>query len=332
MDSQPKVLHRLLMFLIEAKDQKQTRNCHINSIWVAIFLIEHIGSSQTFITLRELYYILFQRHSLSYSQVSCALDRLCKLTFTPREQYQIVSGTNLFVYGDLVCSLSSGNPFEQTTFKNFFCSTATLVPSSFVLHFGQLKMDLNTNIRYLVIIEKHSVLDRISQFLGNSTHPESIKARQEILFCSGKGFASLLCKKFICLLLEKYPHIKPFIFTDADPHGFLIYLNYKLGNKKQCKKETFVIENLKWLGLSSFDNNIGNVESFQMNLKTSETKIIFSILKRKELMREEKIHLLYLLKVNKKIEIESLFETTRNGEHLLVEHIIHKIRLFEYIK
>ncbi|KAL6121754.1 hypothetical protein NUSPORA_01275 [Nucleospora cyclopteri] len=184
--------------------------------------------------------------------------------------------------------------------KGFFEGSLTIIKEEIKLNLEGIQLipemtegtEIECNSLIALIIEKESVFNRIHC--------------KNVLKICGKGFPDKNTLKMLTLLP---PKIKIFCLTDFDPHGLLIFLNYKKSVKSLIR-----------IGIDFSD-------IFEYKIKKED--IIKLSNKDRSLLKglmftEEKENAKFLIGFNHKIEIEAIFNS-KNVE--INEYLIRKMGL-----
>ena len=188
-----------------------------NFLFLLDFLLNHLFLKDRSLSLRALYYELFERAAWSYNQVVSRLNRLCQHLSIPREAFGVFADSNFFVFGRLkLLDKNNGRILVDA-------SLPSEIPAPLCENISDINFDLGREVEKVVLFEKKAVFDRAVDYSCR-------KNTLETIFLCGKGFPTFGARKFI----RAFPGTI-FVLVDCDFHGCLIFESYKKagGNKIQ---------------------------------------------------------------------------------------------------
>lgn len=152
------------------------------------------------------------------------------------------------------------------------------------------------------------------------------------LLITGKGFPDLSCRQFLAALCASHPEVPVYALVDSDPHGILIFLNYKLATPKQKKMGTaFPTERLQYLGVSLSDyRQLGSCGT-AIPLTQRDVAIAMSILQSSHIIQREDLkpvlrELQLGLFLQKKAEMNNATTEDEEVGNSIVSYVQSKLR------
>ena len=313
-----KIMEYVKNISIELKEtsQIQKNSQSLKILKLIDFLFTNCITSRLSFTLREVYYILNQKHGFKYAETSKLINRVCSDIKIRRSDLFIFPEPNLFFFGDIVLDNNLNN-------KNKIIQ----IPTRYMEYFRNNDFRLGSNICNLIIVEKYSFFESLTQMFKKETSNTKISYTDNQLvgklcqlensaFCCGKGFPTISSREFLYKLKENNKSLNIFTLTDGDIHGIKIHNTYQktlLG----CNWIGFDInlyEELFWS--NDVDKKIYSDEINALpQLSEKETVMISKELRiSKDLIIKK--HLMRILEIGKKVELEYLLSGI-NGRYLV---------------
>lgn len=220
------------------------------------------------------------------------------------------------------------------------------------------RVELRCDARYVIIVEKDSVFDKLVR--------ERVFDRLPCVIVTAKGFPDLATRAFLRRIQDSFPVLPILAFVDWNPSGILILQTYRSTSRSAALEASRYALDVKWLGIRSGDlgelssasrlpltdldrakiRNLllaagvsaddiergggggGSSGSFQTTFDLGEGDLGESERRRRVLISE----LRDMLNSGTKAEIESLYPVAaERGEFFLAEFIIEKILRADYV-
>ncbi|XP_038906472.1 meiotic recombination protein SPO11-2 isoform X1 [Benincasa hispida] len=181
------------------------------------------------------------------------------------------------------------------------------------------KLTLKTDARYIIVIEKHAIFQRLAE--------DRIFNHIPSILITAKGYPDLATRFFLHRISKTFPHLPIFGLVDWNPAGLAILCTFKYGSIGMGLEAYRYACNVKWLGVRGDDLQLIPQESL-VPLKPRDLQIAKSLMSSKILQEKYRQELTLMVEIGQKAELEALYH---NGFDYLEKYIVKKIIQFSYI-
>ncbi|XP_022995806.1 meiotic recombination protein SPO11-2 isoform X2 [Cucurbita maxima] len=174
------------------------------------------------------------------------------------------------------------------------------------------KLTLKTDARYVIVIEKHAIFQRLVEDRVFNHIPS--------ILITAKGYPDIATRYFLHRISKTFPHLPIFGLVDWNPAGLAILCTFKYGSIGMG------LEAYRY-GMRGDDVQLIPQESL-VSLKPRDLQIAKSLMSSEILQENYREELTLMVEGGQKAELEALYH---NGFDYLQKYIVKKIIQFNYI-
>ncbi|GAA0170283.1 endodeoxyribonuclease [Lithospermum erythrorhizon] len=293
------------------------KECHARRFDIllrVLLIVQQLLQENRHASKRDIYYMhpsVFKDQSV----VDHAINGISILLECSRHHLHVVSVGNGLVMGWLRFS-EAGRIFDCISSPN----TAQPIP----VNVEDVK-DLITVAQYILVVEKESVFQRLSN--------DQFCKTNRCIVMTGRGYPDVSTRRFLHLLVGKL-HLPVYCLVDCDPYGFDILSIYRFGSLQMAYDAKFLrVPEIRWLGAFPSDaEKYCLPQQCLLPLTTEDKTRMEALLLRCYLQREApdwRFELELLLGRGYKFELEAL--SVHSISFLSEKYLPSKIRDEQYI-
>ncbi|KAI3996146.1 hypothetical protein MKX01_031500 [Papaver californicum] len=181
------------------------------------------------------------------------------------------------------------------------------------------KMVIPSDPRYIIIVEKHAIFQRLAE--------DRIFNQIPSILIAAKGYPDIATRFLLHRLSRAFPHLPILALIDWNPAGLAILGTFKFGSIGMGLEAYKYACNVKWLGVRGNDLQLIPEESF-VPLKPRDLQIAKSLMSCDMLQDSYREELAMMVQNGRRAEIEALY---CNGYDFLGKYIAKKIVQADYI-
>ncbi|KAI9108381.1 hypothetical protein K1719_020572 [Acacia pycnantha] len=178
---------------------------------------------------------------------------------------------------------------------------------------------LKTDARYLIIVEKHAIFQRLAEDRFFHQIPS--------ILITAKGYPDIATRFLLHRLSLAFPDLPILALVDWNPAGLAILCTFKFGSVGMGLEAYRYACNVKWLGLRADDLHLLPEESL-VPLKPKDLQIAKSLMSSEMLQDSHREELALMVQRGRRAEIEALHF---NGYDFLGKYLAKKIVQSDYI-
>ncbi|KAG6606069.1 Meiotic recombination protein SPO11-2, partial [Cucurbita argyrosperma subsp. sororia] len=284
-------------------------------VWKLMEMCSQILLQEKRVTQRELFYKLLcdsPAYFPTQLHVNRTIQDVVALLRCSRFSLGVMASSRGLVAGRLLLQ----EP-EQETVDCAACGTSGYAIS------GDLdllrKLTLKTDARYVIVIEKHAIFQRLAEDRVFNHIPS--------ILITAKGYPDMATRYFLHRISKTFPHLPIFGLVDWNPAGLAILCTFKYGSIGMGLEAYRYACNVKWLGMRGDDVQLIPQESL-VSLKPRDLQIAKSLMSSEILQENYREELTLMVEGGQKAELEALYH---NGFDYLEKYLVKKIIQFNYI-
>ncbi|KAI4315466.1 hypothetical protein L6164_028272 [Bauhinia variegata] len=174
-------------------------------------------------------------------------------------------------------------------------------------------LSLKTDARYLIIVEKHAIFQRLTEDRFFHQIPSII--------ITAKGYPDIATRFLLHRISRGFPDLPILALVDWNPAGLAILCTFKFGSIGMGLEAYRYACNVKWLGLRGDDLHLLPEQSL-VPLKPRDLQIAKSLMSSEILQENYKEELTLMVQNGRRAEIEALYY---HGYDYLGKYIAKKI-------
>ncbi|CAJ1927679.1 unnamed protein product [Sphenostylis stenocarpa] len=284
-------------------------------VWKVMEMCYQILLQEKRVTQRELFYKLLcgSPHLFpSQTHVNRTIQDLVALLRCSRYSLGIMASSRGLIAGRLTLQ-EPGNDIVD-------CS---LCGSSGYAISGDLnlleKLVLNSDARYVIIVEKHAIFQRLSEDRFFHQIPS--------ILITAKGYPDMATRFLLYRINRAFPDLPVLALMDWNPAGLAILCTFKFGSVGMGLEAYRYACNVKWLGIRGHDLPLLPDQSF-VPLKPKDLQIAQSLISSGILQDNYKDEVALMVQSGRRAEIEALYF---HGYDYLGKYIAKKIVQSDYV-
>ncbi|KAG7036015.1 Meiotic recombination protein SPO11-2 [Cucurbita argyrosperma subsp. argyrosperma] len=288
-------------------------------VWKLMEMCSQILLQEKRVTQRELFYKLLcdsPAYFPTQLHVNRTIQDVVALLRCSRFSLGVMASSRGLVAGRLLLQAHCSEP-EQETVDCAACGTSGYAIS------GDLdllrKLTLKTDARYVIVIEKHAIFQRLAEDRVFNHIPS--------ILITAKGYPDMATRYFLHRISKTFPHLPIFGLVDWNPAGLAILCTFKYGSIGMGLEAYRYACNVKWLGMRGDDVQLIPQESL-VSLKPRDLQIAKSLMSSEILQENYREELTLMVEGGQKAELEALYH---NGFDYLEKYLVKKIIQFNYI-
>ncbi|KAK7253061.1 hypothetical protein RIF29_37465 [Crotalaria pallida] len=284
-------------------------------VWKVMEMCYHILVQEKRVTQRELYYKLLcdSPHLFpSQSDVNRTIQDVIALLRCSRYSLGIMASSRGLIAGRLILK----EPGKEDVDCSICGSSGHAISGDLNL---LEKLILNSDARYIIIVEKHAIFQRL-------TEDQFFRQIPSILI-TAKGYPDMATRFLLHRISRVFPDLPILCLVDWNPAGLAILCTFKFGSVGMGLEAYRYACNVKWLGLRRHDLHMLPDESL-VPLKPKDLQIAQSLMSSGILQENYKEEVALMVQSGRRAEIEALYF---HGYDYLGKYIATKIVQSDYI-
>ncbi|KAJ7944970.1 meiotic recombination protein SPO11-2 [Quillaja saponaria] len=181
------------------------------------------------------------------------------------------------------------------------------------------KLILKTDARYIIVVEKHAIFQRLTEDLIFNQMPS--------ILITAKGYPDLATRYLLQRISQAFPYLPILALVDWNPSGLAILCTFKFGSIGMGLEAYRYACNVKWLGLRGDDLHLLPEQSL-VPWKPKDLQIAKTLTSSEILQENYKEELALMIQIGKRADIEALYF---HGYDYLGKYIAKKIVQSNYI-
>ncbi|KAH9719395.1 Meiotic recombination protein SPO11-2 [Citrus sinensis] len=284
-------------------------------VWKVMETCFQILSQEKRVTQRELFYKLLcdsPEYFTSQLQVNRTIQDVIALLHCSRFSLGIVASSRGLVAGRLM--------LQEPNQEVIDCSACGSSGYSISGDLSLLeKLDLKTDARYIIVVEKHAIFQRLTEDFVFNQIPS--------ILITAKGYPDIATRFLLHRLNRAFPDLPILALVDWNPAGLAILCTFKFGSIGMGMEAYRYACNVKWLGLRGDDVQLIPEQSL-LPLKPRDLQIARSLMSSEILQENYKEELSLMVHNGQRAEVEALYF---HGYDYLGKYIAKKIVQADYI-
>ncbi|XP_004511556.1 meiotic recombination protein SPO11-2 isoform X1 [Cicer arietinum] len=284
-------------------------------VWKVMEMCYQILLQEKRVTQRELFYkLLCDSPHLFPSQkdVNRTIQDLVALLRCSRYSLGIMASSRGLIAGRLILQ----EPGKEVVDCSVCGSSGHTISGDFNL---LEKLILNSDARYIIIVEKHAIFQRLAEDRFFHQIPS--------ILITAKGYPDMATRFLLHRISRAFPELPILALVDWNPAGLAILCTFKFGSVGMGLESYRYACNVKWLGLRGHDLPMLPDQSL-VPLKTKDLQIAQSLMSSKILQESYKEEVALMVQSGRRAEIEALYF---HGYDYLGKYIAKKIVQSDYI-
>ncbi|KAL2348014.1 hypothetical protein Fmac_002014 [Flemingia macrophylla] len=284
-------------------------------VWKVMEICYQILLQEKRVTQRELFYkMLCDSSHLFPSQkhVNRTIQDLVALLRCSRYSLGIMASSRGLVAGRLVLQ----EPGKEVVDCSLCGSSGFAISGDLTL---LENLVLNTDARYVIIVEKHAIFQRLTEDRFFHQIPS--------ILITAKGYPDIATRLLLYRISRVFPDLPILALVDWNPAGLAILCTFKFGSIGMGLEAYRYACNVKWLGLRGHDLPLLPDQSF-VPLKPKDLQIAQSLISSGMLRDNYKEEVALMVQSGRRAEIEALYF---HGYDYLGKYIAKKIVQSDYI-
>ncbi|RWR91902.1 meiotic recombination protein SPO11-2 [Cinnamomum micranthum f. kanehirae] len=181
------------------------------------------------------------------------------------------------------------------------------------------KLDLHSDARYIIVVEKDAIFQRLAE--------DRLFDQIPCILITAKGYPDMATRFLLHRLSKSFPDLPILALVDWNPAGLAILCTYKFGSIGMGLEAYRYACNVKWLGLRGDDLQLIPEHAF-IPMKPRDLQVAQSLMSSNMLQDKYQEELTSMVQGGQRVEIEALYV---HGYDFLWKYIVRKIVQASYI-
>ncbi|KAF3448621.1 hypothetical protein FNV43_RR09334 [Rhamnella rubrinervis] len=284
-------------------------------VWKVMEMCYKILAQEKRVTQRELFYKLIcdsPDYFLSQLEVNRTIQDVVTLLRCSRYSLGIMASSRGLIAGRLLLE----DPDEEVVDCSVCGSSGYAISGDLNL---LDKLILKTDARYIIVVEKHAIFQRLSE--------DCIFNQIPSILITAKGYPDIATRFLLHRMSRAFPELPILALVDWNPAGLAILCTFKFGSIGMGLEAYRYACNVKWLGLRGDDVQLIPAESL-VPLKPKDLQIAKSLMSSNILQENYREELASMVQTGQRADIEALYF---HGYDFIGKFIAKKIVQANYI-